>query len=100
NFLSSRPEQPAFSCARLLSAGCAVEGPWLDCSLATSFDLELSCRTLVYRELQAVSQGRGLEPLTRQLPASVRRRCRCRRRLLHRSLHWHLHAFPGPRRRL
>src|SRR5207245_8110121 len=74
--LSSQPEQPAFSCARLLSAGCAVEGPWLDCSLATSFDLELSCRTLVYRELQAVSQGRGLEPLTRQLPASDRKSTR------------------------
>src|SRR5438552_3533751 len=25
--VSSRPEQPAFSCARLLSAGCGVEGP-------------------------------------------------------------------------
>jgi len=28
--LSSRPKQPAFSCARFLSAGCVAEGPWLD----------------------------------------------------------------------
>jgi len=32
--LSSRPEQPAFSCARFLRAGCVVEGPWLDRSLS------------------------------------------------------------------
>src|SRR5437016_2684137 len=30
SIVSSRPEQPVFSGARRLSAGCAVEGPWLD----------------------------------------------------------------------
>src|SRR6267154_1793529 len=29
-FLSSRPERPAFSCARRMSAGRGVQGPWLD----------------------------------------------------------------------
>ena len=31
--LSSRPERPAFSCARFPSAGRVVEGPWQGCSV-------------------------------------------------------------------
>src|SRR5882762_8588786 len=30
-FLSSRPEQAAFSCAWFLCAACGVEGPWQPC---------------------------------------------------------------------
>jgi soluble lytic murein transglycosylase-like protein len=33
--LSSRPQQPAFSCVRVLRAVCGVEGPRLDLNLAT-----------------------------------------------------------------
>ena len=32
--LSSRPERPAFSCARFLSAGRVVEGSWQGCNVA------------------------------------------------------------------
>ncbi len=46
--LSSRPERPAFSCARFLSAGRAVEGSRLDCANPTCgpFGTTSECRLL------------------------------------------------------